>query len=268
MSINIFIKNIFDKFKEILNKNGNNEVKNRKILTDNIKKIEIIDEKTNNDTNECKENKKNFIIDNHYDFVKESFKDGINLSEVDINVWYEFNRYNLSQFTRERMEEYENILYEVMKQMQEYYEENNILLFNHWFENNNKNIENDISFIIRYSENLLRNKFNYKRMLSYDKFQNITSLKLYFDNKFDYIINMRINEIESNIPEMLFDLDIEDIELKHNTVDIESISNNLKNNLDDNLNKQHKEFLEVDENLFIDDEELDKLIEDIDNFEI
>lgn len=264
MSINIFIKNIFNKFKGNLNKNIYNEVKNRDILTDDIKKIEII----NSDINEYKENKKISATNNYYDFVKQSYKDGINLSKIDIQLWYKFNKYNLSQFTKQRMEEYENILCEVMQQMQEYYKENNISLLNHWFENSNKNIENDISFVIRYSENLLRNKFSYKRMLSYDKFENINSLKLYLDNKFDHIINMRINEIESNIPDILFDLDIDDIELKHNTFNIESISNSSKLDLEGNFKKQQKEVIELDEDLFIDDDDLDKLIEDIDNFEI
>lgn len=45
----------------------------------------------------------------------------ISLSNIDVEVWYKFNKYDLSKFTKERIEEYEVILYEAIQYMQNYF---------------------------------------------------------------------------------------------------------------------------------------------------
>lgn len=188
------------------------------------------------------------------------------MSNIDVEVWYKFNKYDLSKFTKERIEEYEVILYEAIQYMQNYFNEKNISWFKE--EKNYKDkISSDISFVIRYSENLIRRKYENKRMLSYEKFKDINKLEKYLDSKFKNIINARANEISSNIPDALFDLDIDDVILNEDTFNIESMNKYSIASEIDKLSINKEKDIKVEE-ILVDSKELESILSDIDDFEI
>ena len=189
---NIFFERILSKFKGIFNKSNENdyskviviEREDKKILDGSVNKIENIKDEIKNDiADHNKINKKYSTVDDYVKFIKEECEKKISLSNIDVEVWYKFNKYDLSKFTKERIEEYEVILYEAIQYMQNYFNEKNIS----WFKeekNYRDKISSDISFVIRYSENLIRRKYENKRMLSYEKFKDINKLEKYLDSKF------------------------------------------------------------------------------------
>ena len=172
----------------------------------------------------------------------------------------------MSKFTKDRIEEYEAILNKAIQYMQNYFNEKNIS----WFKdgkNYKDKISNDISFVIRYSENLLRRKYENKRVLSYEKFKNINKLEKYLDNKFKDIISVRVSEIISNIPDDLFNLDIDDVILNENKFNIESMNKySITSEVDKVLIDKEKD-IEV-EAILVDSKELDSILSDIENFDI
>lgn len=274
MSINIFLENILKKISKTFREKSNSgsynfeldEINNEDALIKDVDKIEVENNIGDNEINKCKINKKFSTVDEYSKFIEKKCKEKISLFNFDIQVWYKFNQYSLSKFTKERINDFEEIFYEVIQEMQNYFDENNISMLTRWFDNNF--LKNDISFIIRYCENLLRYNNENKRLLSYEKFKDINLLRIYLDNKFENIINKRLNEISSNIPEMLFDLEIDDYDIKENTFDIKNLE---KQKLIDELNEDianTSDNIILEENLIVDTKELENLIDDIDNFEI
>ena len=148
------------------------EREDKEFLNESVNKIEHIEDSIKNDVNNYNNiNKEYLILDDYVIFIKEENEKNT-LSNIDVQVWYKFNKYDLSKFTKDRIEEYEAILNKAIQYMQNYFNEKNIS----WFKdgkNYKDKISNDISFVIRYSENLLRRKYENKRVLSYEKFKNI-----------------------------------------------------------------------------------------------
>lgn len=272
---NIFFERILSKFKGIFNKSNENdyskviviEREDKKILDGSVNKIENIKDEIKNDiADHNKINKKYSTVDDYVKFIKEECEKKISLSNIDVEVWYKFNKYDLSKFTKERIEEYEVILYEAIQYMQNYFNEKNISWFKE--EKNYKDkISSDISFVIRYSENLIRRKYENKRMLSYEKFKDINKLEKYLDSKFKNIINARANEISSNIPDALFDLDIDDVILNEDTFNIESMNKYSIASEIDKLSINKEKDIKVEE-ILVDSKELESILSDIDDFEI
>lgn len=275
MKGNIFVKNILSKFKSIFNKDNRSnysevqvvEKKKEEISAETVKKIESIKEEIKNDVVDYNKIYIKFtILDDYVKFIKEKCEEKINLSNIDVQVWYKFNKYDLSKFTKERIEEFEEILYEVIQHMQDYFNKKNISWFEEEINYKNK-ISNDISFIIRYSENLIRSKYQNKRMLSYEKFENIDSLKIYLDEKFENIINARTNGFISNIPDNLFDLDIEEVILNENTFNIEPMNKYTSVSKIEKVSIEKEKDIKIEE-ILVDSKELDSILNDIDDFEI
>ena len=154
------------------------EREDKEFLNESVNKIEHIEDSIKNDVNNYNNiNKEYLILDDYVIFIKEENEKNT-LSNIDVQVWYKFNKYDLSKFTKDRIEEYEAILNKAIQYMQNYFNEKNIS----WFKdgkNYKDKISNDISFVIRYSENLLRRKYENKRVLSYEKFKNINKLEKY-----------------------------------------------------------------------------------------
>ena len=261
-------------FKDIFNNcNENNyskaiviEREDKEFLNESVNKIEHIEDSIKNDVNNYNNiNKEYLILDDYVIFIKEENEKNT-LSNIDVQVWYKFNKYDLSKFTKDRIEEYEAILNKAIQYMQNYFNEKNIS----WFKdgkNYKDKISNDISFVIRYSENLLRRKYENKRVLSYEMFKNINKLEKYLDNKFKDIISVRVSEIISNIPDDLFNLDIDDVILNENKFNIESMNKySITSEVDKVLIDKEKD-IEV-EAILVDSKELDSILSDIENFDI
>lgn len=266
MNINLFIKNILDKLKkDFFNKN-------KEIVKEEL--IDILDEEKNQiDTNnksplERKINIEFSNIDEYINFLKEKLQQNICMSSIDIHIWNKFNIYTLSKFTKERIDEYEEMFYSIIEASEEYCKKNNISIFNRWFNNDKARnmMKNDISFLIRYDENLLRRKYN-KKSLSYDKFIDFGLLKEYLDKEFESLINERLNNISSNIPSTLFDIELEDFEFKEDNFYIENETRkmNIKKAVD-NSKEDKSCLINIEEN--INNKDLDSIIKDIDDFEI
>lgn len=272
---NIFFKRILSKFKGIFNNGKGNdyskviviEREDEKFSNESVNRIEHIKDSTKNDVADHNNiNKKYLTVDDYVMIIKEKCEKKIALSNIDVQIWYRFNKYDLSKFTKERIEEYEAILCEVIQYMQDYFNEKNIS----WFEDGNNckdKISNDISFVIRYSENLLRRKYENKRVLSYEKFKDINKLEKYLDNKFKHIINARTNEVISNIPDELFELDIDDVILNENTFNIESMNKHSITSEEEKVAINKEKDIKIEE-ILIDNKELDSILSDIENFEI
>lgn len=209
-------------------------------------------------------------IEEYIDFLENELKKGISLLNIHIDIWNKFNRYNFSKFTTEKMDEFERLFYLVLEQFQYYCDENNILLINRWGnekENRKSKIVNDISFLVRYSENLLRYKYNYKRFLTYEKLQNIEYIKIYLDNKFKSIICKRENEIIFSTPNVILDLSIEESDLI-DSITLDSIKNleNKQNLIKESNSNDY--FLKINSDNIYDNKELNRIIDDIDDFDI
>lgn len=274
MKNNIFVKNILDKLKNVFN-NENKKNYSEVIISEKNEKeslnefenvVESKKEEIENNVIYNNMNLKLLTIDECVKFIKEECKDKMDLLHIYLDVWYKFNKYPLSKFTRDRLEEYEDILCQAIQNMQNYFNEENIS----WFKeagNYKELISNDISFIIRYSENLIRIKYENRRMLSYQKFKDIDKLEKYLDNKFKNIINTRIHEISSTIPDSLFDLDIEDIIINEDTFDIESMNKARDTSKIEQVLINKEKNIKV-EDIFVDSKELDSILNDIDGFEI
>jgi hypothetical protein len=115
-------------------------------------------------------------VEEYIDFLESELHKNVCLANISIEIWNKLNKYNYSKLTREKMDEFEKLFYLVLEEFQYYFNENNMSLINRWVnkrESRKFKISNDISFLIRYSENLLRYKYNFKRLLTYEKLQNI-----------------------------------------------------------------------------------------------
>lgn len=236
--------------------------------TDNFNKEKVSEAKVEPAYTDDKINIELSTLDEYITFIIQKNQQGVRLSNISSQIWNKFNRYAISKYSKDRIKEYEEILYEVIDNIQNYHQEKKSL----WFEEDSNikfKIHNDISFAIRYSENLIRIKHGNKRILSYDKLTNIDELRKYLDIKFETVINKRINDISLNIPDSLFELDVDDIQLKENTFDIDSLNKNDAKKVECSItDRKENEILKIDDDLFISNKELDRIIKEIDDFEI
>ncbi|NFH70748.1 hypothetical protein FDC35_16045 [Clostridium botulinum] len=272
MSIIKIVKNISNYIKKIIfsddklvsnkeNFEKNNEVNKIVNEIDSSKKISIINTKINI---------KFSRIDEYILFLDNKFKNNISLTNIDREFWEKFYVYNMSKLTKENITEYDELFYLVLEKTEIYFNQNTISLWNRWFSKKEfirYKISNDISFLLRYSENLLRNKKNIKRLLSYEKFTDVDILKSFLDTNFVDLMNLeKINKLLNSSNDVL-KLDVENFEvIDYKLNDIINEEKNDKINI--NNIKYDNKVLEFDKGNISDKDEIKKLIDDIDHFEL